>query len=270
MTEPQPGADGGTRRRHRFRGAGVARARDQFHPPRAAAAGRPSAGLKDACWVERKTAASQQPQRRCSLPAINWRALGVSCGSAAARRAAALAALAWALDQPIETVAVDGRFQRVAPVDVERVVKAQLHGAGLLSVDLAAVRAAIHTLPWVDAVQRAARLAARADGAGGRAERRGALGRARAAQHARRAVRQPTSATSRRSSRSCRGRTARNRWWRSAISPPQGRLMQAGCASRRCALDARGAWEFDLANGVTVRLGRRQIDERFENSWTRR
>jgi cell division protein FtsQ len=29
-------------------------------------------------------------------------------------------------------------------------------------------------------------------------------------------------------------------------------------------LDARGAWEFDLANGVTVRLGRRQIDERFE------
>ena len=29
-------------------------------------------------------------------------------------------------------------------------------------------------------------------------------------------------------------------------------------------LDARGAWEFDLDNGVTVRLGRRQVDERFE------
>ncbi|MGC1729876.1 MAG: cell division protein FtsQ/DivIB, partial [Steroidobacteraceae bacterium] len=29
-------------------------------------------------------------------------------------------------------------------------------------------------------------------------------------------------------------------------------------------LDARGAWEFDLADGVTVRLGRRQVDERFE------
>ena len=29
-------------------------------------------------------------------------------------------------------------------------------------------------------------------------------------------------------------------------------------------LDARGAWEFDLANGVTVRLGRRQVDERFD------
>jgi cell division protein FtsQ len=29
-------------------------------------------------------------------------------------------------------------------------------------------------------------------------------------------------------------------------------------------LDERGAWEFDLDNGVTVRLGRRQVDERFE------
>ena len=29
-------------------------------------------------------------------------------------------------------------------------------------------------------------------------------------------------------------------------------------------LDARGAWEIDLDNGVRVRLGRRQVDERFE------
>ena len=29
-------------------------------------------------------------------------------------------------------------------------------------------------------------------------------------------------------------------------------------------LDARGAWRIDLDNGVQVRLGRRQVDERFE------
>ena len=29
-------------------------------------------------------------------------------------------------------------------------------------------------------------------------------------------------------------------------------------------LDARGAWEMDLASGVTERLGRRQVDERME------
>ena len=44
----------------------------------------------------------------------------------------------------------------------------------------------------------------------------------------------------------------------------EGRLMQAGLRLTALRLDARGAWEFDLANGVTVRLGRRQVDERFE------
>jgi cell division protein FtsQ len=44
----------------------------------------------------------------------------------------------------------------------------------------------------------------------------------------------------------------------------EGRLAQAGLRLAALRLDARGAWEFDLANGVTVRLGRRQVDERFE------
>ncbi|HEY6824482.1 MAG TPA: cell division protein FtsQ/DivIB, partial [Steroidobacteraceae bacterium] len=43
-----------------------------------------------------------------------------------------------------------------------------------------------------------------------------------------------------------------------------GRLTQAGLRLTALRLDARGAWEFDLADGVTVRLGRRQVDERFE------
>jgi cell division protein FtsQ len=29
-------------------------------------------------------------------------------------------------------------------------------------------------------------------------------------------------------------------------------------------LDARGAWQLELANGVSVRLGRRQVDERLD------
>src|SRR6202007_1469584 len=44
------------------------------------------------------------------------------------------------------------RFQRGAPVDVERVVKQSVRGAGLLSVTLDAVRLAIHPLPWDEAV----------------------------------------------------------------------------------------------------------------------
>jgi cell division protein FtsQ len=48
----------------------------------------------------------------------------------------------------------------------------------------------------------------------------------------------------------------------------EGRLMQAGVRMTALRLDARGAWEFDLANGVTVRLGRRQVDARFEKFMT--
>src|SRR5256714_10066615 len=88
---------------------------------------------------------------RREVRAMNRRERGV-WALALGGNAAAGCAVAWAFDQPIETVAVEGRFQRVAPVDVERVVKEKVHGAGLLSVDLAAVRRAIHTLPWVDAV----------------------------------------------------------------------------------------------------------------------
>ena len=94
---------------------------------------------------------SKEARRRLRLPALNWRYLAYTL-SALALIACATAAISWALNQPIETVAVQGRFQRVTPGDVERVVKSCVHGAGLLSVDLAAVRRAIHTLPWVDAV----------------------------------------------------------------------------------------------------------------------
>ena len=43
----------------------------------------------------------------------------------------------------------------------------------------------------------------------------------------------------------------------------QGQLIEAGMRLTAVRLDARGAWEFDLDNGITVRLGRRQVDERF-------
>jgi len=43
----------------------------------------------------------------------------------------------------------------------------------------------------------------------------------------------------------------------------QSQITEAGMRLTAVRLDARGAWEFDLDNGITVRLGRRQVDERF-------
>jgi cell division protein FtsQ len=201
-------------------------------------------------------------EARFRWPAIRWRALGMAVGALAVICGGALA-VAWAFDQPIATVAVQGRFQRVAPVDVERVVKASLHGAGLLSVDLAAVRRAIHTLPWVDAVsvQRAwprgltvlviEQSAAARWGERGLLNTRGELFDSDA-RHVPPELAQLAGPAGKES-------VVAQRYLGAA-----GRLMQAGLRLTAMRLDARGAWEFDLANGITVRLGRRQVDERFE------
>ena len=196
------------------------------------------------------------------LPAVNWRRLGVVLGALAAV-GAAVTVLGAALDRQVTTVSVEGSFQRVSPGDVERVVKAEVHGAGLLSVNLAAVRRAIHTLPWVDAVsvQRAwpsglnvlviEQTAAARWGDQELVNNRGELfsGDGR---HIPPELAQLSGPADQESAVAQRYLAA------------SGRLTQAGLRMTALRLDARGAWEFDLANGVTVRLGRRQVDERFE------
>jgi cell division protein FtsQ len=44
----------------------------------------------------------------------------------------------------------------------------------------------------------------------------------------------------------------------------QGRLVEQGLRVAALSMDPRGAWQMRLSNGVTVRLGRRQVDERME------
>ena len=205
----------------------------------------------------------RKPQEaRWRLPRINWRALGVLLGVPALIAAAALA-VASVLDQPIETVAVAGRFQRVAPVDVERVVKAQVHGAGLLSVDLAAVRRAIHTLPWVDTVSvqrawpRGLEVLVIEQTAAARWGERGLLNTRGELFDADERHMPPELAQ-------LEGPPGKQSLVAQRYLAAEGRLLQAGLRLTAMRLDARGAWEIDLANGVTVRLGRRQVDERFE------
>src|SRR3954469_9842582 len=210
----------------------------------------------------RKKNSRKQTESRWQLPDINWRTLGMSVGSIAA--VCALAAIVtWTLDQPIESVSVAGRFQRVAPIDVERVVRQRVRGAGLLSVNLDAVRQAIHTLPWVDAVsvQRAwprglhvlviEQVAAARWGETGLLNTRGELF-SKEERHVPPELAELSGPEGKESVVAQRYLAA------------QGRLIQGGLRLTALRLDARGAWEFDLANGVTVRLGRRQVDERFE------
>ncbi len=196
------------------------------------------------------------------LPALDWRRVGLSVASVTLVFGVA-GAIAISLDQPIETVAVRGSFQRVSPLDVEQAVKARVRGVGLVTVNLQAVQRAIEQLPWVDAasVQRAwprglrvevrEQVAAARWGANGLLNVRGEL----FASEARHIPAELPKLS---------GPIGAEEGVAQRYLAVNGRLIEAGMRITALRLDARGAWEIDLDNGVTVRLGRRQVDERFE------
>jgi cell division protein FtsQ len=199
---------------------------------------------------------------KLGMPRIDWQRAGILAASLAAM-VAALGLIVFALDQSIRTVAVEGRFQRVSPVDVEQAVKHRLLGAGLVTVQLAQVRRAIQTIPWVDTatVQRVwprglrvfvvEQVAAARWGENGLLNTRGELFMSEA--------RHIPPELPRLSGPPGTEAQVAQRYF--AL---QGRLVEAGMRLTAVRLDARGAWEFDLDNGVTARFGRRQLDERIE------
>jgi cell division protein FtsQ len=200
------------------------------------------------------------------LPKLNWKRIGMTCASLAVVSVAA-GVILWSLDQPIDQVTVAGRFARVTAADVERAVKQQVRSVGLVSVDLDIVRHAIAQIPWVDsvtvrrawphglAVVVAEQVAAARWRESGLLNTRGELFVADA-RHV------PPELAQLSGPDGSETDVAKHylAW--------QGRVAEAGTRITALRYDARGAWEFDLANGVTVRLGRRQYDERFERFMT--
>ncbi len=201
-------------------------------------------------------------ERRWRLPDVNWRRWLPALSMVVALAGGAVG-VRFALDQPIESVNILGRFQRVQPIDVEQAVRSRTRGVGLIGVNLAAVCHAVETLPWVDkaTVERAwprglrvtvsEQVAAARWGANGILNARGELFMSET-RHI------PTELPK------LSGPTGSEQKVAQRYLAAQGRLVEAGMRITSLRLDARGAWEIDLDNGVTVRLGRRQVDERFE------
>jgi cell division protein FtsQ len=210
---------------------------------------------------------SDSESLRHKLPKLNWKRIGTTLLSLAAVGAATVA-LVWSLDQPIDQVTVKGRFARVSAADVERAVKEQVRNVGLVSVDLDTVRYGIEQIPWVDSVtvQRAwphglsvvvtEQVAAARWRQSGLINTRGELFVADS-RHVPLELAQLS------------GPDGTETEVAHRYLASQGRVAEVGMRITAMRLDPRGAWEFDLSNGVTVRLGRarassRQIDERFE------
>ena len=211
---------------------------------------------------KRNNRRSAPRQRRFRLPALNWRRLGWSLAGLAAI-GLAFAGLALLLDQPIQRVIVSGRLQRVSALDVEKIVRSRLAGGGLVSVDLEDISRGLRTLPWVDraAVQRSwprgLKIEIVEQSAVARWNNAGLLN-ARGELFLSEARFVPPELPQ------LAGPSGSEQEVTARYLAAQGRLTEVGMRLAAMELDARGAWNLTLDNGVTVRLGRQQVDQRFE------
>ncbi|MEO8308835.1 MAG: cell division protein FtsQ/DivIB [Pseudomonadota bacterium] len=196
------------------------------------------------------------------LPAINWKRWMPAMLVLVAVLGATFA-IRVALNQPLRTVAVEGRFQRVQPLDVEKAVRQRVGKQGVVAVNLNAVSAAVRQIPWVDraTVARAWPSGLRVFvveqtpvarwGESGLLNTRGELF-VNDARHIPPELPELVGPTGSQSLMTTR------------YLAVQGRLEEAGMRLTQLRLDERGAWEFVLDNGVRLRLGRLQVDERFD------
>jgi len=210
-----------------------------------------------------KNRAKAPPKREWQWPkfVLEWRSY--------ARRAAlltlivaALGVLTWALDRPIRVISMDGSFQRVSPGQIEKAA-APFAQAGFMSANLDAIQHAIEALPWVDhaRVQRrwpnslhvtvVEQTAAARWGESGLLNTHGEL-------FVKEAAHVPAELPRLSGPEGTESQVAQR------YLSIQGRMLEAGMRIAALRLDERGAWEMDLDSGVTVRLGRRQVDERID------
>jgi len=201
------------------------------------------------------------PFERWQLPALPWRRLAL-IGAGALAILAAGAPLLLLGNQPIEHIQVDGQFQHLTALDVERAVREQLHGAGLLSVRLDNVRRSLRLLPWVESatVQRSWPRSLLV-----RVTEQQAVARwndtdlvnARGDRFANNAHFVPPELAQLSGPNSSAAEVVQR------FLALQGRVVEAGLRLVALRLDARGAWELQLDDGVVVRIGRKQVEERF-------
>ena len=244
------GADGRARGRHRFRRACLARARDQL---------RAGEDLNMALFRRRNR--RRPAGRRFEMPQLEWTRATRVAGAVAALVALTVL-LAVGLDQPVRSFVIDGPFQRVAAVEVQQASLGALKG-GFVSADLDRLRKAVEALTWVDRarVQRlwpnririeiVEQQAAARWGEDGLLNTRGEV-IATGVRHV------PPELPRLEGPEGTESLVAQR------FLAMQDRLGSLGLQVAALRLDARGAWELDLSTGVTVRLGRRQVDQRMD------
>ena len=166
------------------------------------------------------------------------------------------------LDRPIRAITIDGPFQRVSALQIEEAISEELEH-GFFSANLALIQSRIIALPWIDQANVARRwpgtleitvseqVPAAIWGERGLLNVRGELF-VESARHVPAELPRLS------------GPAGRSAEVAKTYLSVRDRLIPIGLDVRRVEMDARGAWELTLLNGVSVRLGRRDVQARID------
>jgi len=166
------------------------------------------------------------------------------------------------LDRPITAITIDGPFQRVSALQIEEAISDEL-ARGFLSADLDRIRDELTALEWIDRANVVRRwpgeleisvteqVPAACWGERGLLNTRGELFVTDA--------RHVPAELPRLSGPDGQSDEVAKRYLQIREA-----LIPRGLDVRRLRLDARGAWDMTLQNGIEIRLGKREVAERTD------
>lgn len=204
---------------------------------------------------------NEQKARRFPLPRIplaRFAALGVAVAVVALTYQLSLNLL----DRPITSITVEGPFQRVSALQIEEAISEELSD-GFLSANLSDIQQRIVNLAWIDEANVVRRWPSRLQisvseqipaacwGESGLLNTRGELF-VTDARHIPAELPRLSGPADQVASVAERYLTIREQ------------LIPIGLDVRRLHVDARGAWDMTLQNGIDIRLGKRNVEQRTQ------
>jgi cell division protein FtsQ len=195
------------------------------------------------------------------LPVINW-ARVATFSSAGAIMVAFYVATLWIMDRPIDAVVINGAFERVTAVELEDLLTKHLQ-TGFLGADLGAIRAEVTGIPWVANATVRRRWPGSIE-VGIVEQRPAATWGERGLLNTDGELFVDNATHVLAELPKLQGPAGSEQRVAEMYFNVDKRLQQYGIAAHAVSLDKRGAWELQLSNGISVRLGAKAVGDRLD------
>lgn len=202
----------------------------------------------------------RREEPRARLPEIPWVAISSAIGVLVVAGGLATAGR-WVLNRPVESVVINGEFERVSADQLEAVLRKAM-GKGFLTADLDAIQKQIALLPWV-ATARVSRhwpdsldVSVTEEQPAARWGNDGLLN-SQGRLFVRHSSHIPAELPRLSGPEGTEAEVA------ARYVDVQEKLVERGLAVAALGLDQRGAWTLTLSNGIGVRLGSHDVEARL-------